>query len=245
MSQIKSADAVVIGGGARGCSIALFLARAGVRVALLERRFISSMVSSANGAQVNVSCKLPEHYTAMSLRSARMYPEFLDSLDSDIFLQQEGILFAALEPQEMAELRQRVEAVNRVPGVDAQLLDGREAREIIPALSSEVIGGYITRADGIVDVLKLVPAMARAAVRAGAEILRGVEVTAIKVEGGRVAGVNTTQGEIATPVVVNAAGVHVPHIGRMVGINIPVDADTATSSFRRPIRPCSLFPANM
>ncbi len=242
MAEIKRADAVVIGGGARGCSIALFLARAGVRVALVERRFISSMVSSANGAQVNVSCKLPEHYTAMSLRSARMYPEFLASLDSDIFLQQEGILFAALEPEEMEGFHQRVEAVNRVPGVDAQLLDGREAREIMPALSSEVIGGYISRADGIVDVLKLVPAMAGAALRAGAQILRGVEVTGIKVESGVVTGISTTRGEIATPVVVNAAGVHVPHIGRMVGISIPVDAEHGHMVISPPYPPLISIP---
>jgi len=225
MSDVKSADAVVVGGGARGLSIALFLARASVRVVLVERRFLSDMASSGNGAQVNVTGKEPGHYTAMSLRSARMYPEFIDSLDADIFLQQEGILFVTTDPEEMERFRQRVEIRNHVPGLMLQLVDGREAREILPAISPEAMGGYISRDDGIVDVLKLVPAVSRAARRAGAIILRGTEVTGIEVAAGRVQAVITNKGTIATPVVVNAAGVHVPHIGRMAGMSIPVDPE--------------------
>jgi sarcosine oxidase subunit beta len=225
MSDVKTADAVIIGGGARGLSIALFLARAGVKAVLAERRFLSDMASSGNGAQVNVTGKEPGCYTDMSLRSARMYPEFIDSLDADIFLQQEGILFVTTDPEELEGFRQRVDIRNQVPGLKVQLVDGREAREILPAVSPDVIGGYISLADGIVDVLKLVPAISRAARRAGAIILRGTEVTGIEVAAGRVQSVTTNHGTIATPVVVNAAGVHVPHIGRMVGVSIPVDPE--------------------
>jgi glycine/D-amino acid oxidase-like deaminating enzyme len=225
MSIAKTADVVVIGGGARGCSIALFLARAGVRVVLVERRYLSFMVSSANGAQVNVSAKKPHHYTEMSLKSARMYPDFIDSLDADIFLQQEGILFATTDPEELEKHRQRVQELRQIADLHVQLLDAAETRDIIPFLSPEVIGSYISREDGIVDVLKLIPAMARAARRAGAEILCNTEVTGIEVAGNRVQKVVTNHGEIATANVVNAAGVHVPHIGRMVGLSIPVDPE--------------------
>ncbi|UCF94725.1 MAG: FAD-binding oxidoreductase [Desulfobacterales bacterium] len=225
MSDTQSAEVVVIGGGARGCSIALFLARAGVRVILVERRYLASMVSSANGAQVNVTAKEPDPYTLLSLESARMYPDFIASLEADIFLQQEGILFVTLDPAEMENLRRRVETRNRLPGLHLRLLDGREAREIMPALTPDVIGGYVSSADGIVDVLALLPAMGRAARRAGATLLCNTEVTGIDVSGGRVQGVITNRGTIATPVVVDAAGVYTPHIGRMVGLSIPVDPE--------------------
>ncbi|MBW1995894.1 MAG: FAD-binding oxidoreductase, partial [Deltaproteobacteria bacterium] len=118
--------------------------------------------------------------------------------------------------------RQRVEIRNRIPGLNLRLLDGHEAREISPALSPEVIGGYICPEDGIVEVLKLLSAIGRAARRAGATILRQTEVTGIKVAAGRVQTVITNKGAIATPAVVNAAGVHTPHIGHMVGVSIPV-----------------------
>jgi sarcosine oxidase subunit beta len=183
------------------------------------------MASSGNGAQVNVTGKEPGDYTAMSLRSARMYPEFIDSLGADIFLQQEGILFVTTDSEEMERFRQRVDVRNRVPGLTLQIVDGQAAREILPAISPEVIGGYISRADGIVDVLKLMAAVSRAARRAGVIILRGTQVTGIEVASGRVQAVITNNGTIATPVVVNAAGVHVPHIGLMVGVTIPVDPE--------------------
>lgn len=234
MSEVKSADAVVIGGGARGCSIALFLARAGVRVVLVERRTLGDLSSTGNGAQVNITGKEPDYYTAMSLRSARMYPEFIASLDADVFLQQEGILFATTNPVEMESFRQRVEIRNRVPGLTVEVLDAREAKEILPALGPEVLGGYIARADGRVDVLQLIPAVSRAAQKAGAVILRGTEVTGIEVGGHRVQKVLTNRGAIATPVVVNAAGVHVPHIGRMIGVSIPVEPEHGHMAITQP-----------
>jgi len=225
MADVKVADVVVVGGGARGMSIALFLARAGVKVVLVERRVPADMATSGNGAQVNVTGKEPGHYTAMSLRSARMYPEFIAGLEADIFLKQQGILFVTTDPEEMEKFRERVDVRNRVPGLHLELLDGRQARGIIPALTPEVIGGYISRDDGIVEVLKLIPAVGRAARRAGAIILRCTEVTGIEVAAGRVQRVLTNQGAISTPVVVNAAGVHVPHIGEMAGVSIPVDPE--------------------
>lgn len=225
MAEVKSADVVVIGGGARGCTVALFLARAGVRVVLAERRVPANMATSGNGAQVNVTGKEPGYYTAMSLRSAEMYPAFLASLEDEVFLQQEGILYVTTDAAELEGFRDRVAVRNKVPGLQCELLDERQVHAVLPALGPEVIGGYLSRADGIVDVLKLLPAIARAARRAGAVILKGAEVTGIETAAGRVERVLTSQGPIATRVVVNAAGVHVPHVGQMVGLAIPVGAE--------------------
>jgi sarcosine oxidase subunit beta len=225
MAEVKSADVVVIGGGARGCSIALFLARAGVRVVVVERAALAHMATGGNGAQVNVTGKEPGYYTAMSLRSAQMYPEFVASLEDDIFLQQEGLLHVTSEPEELKAFRERVAERNQVPGLRCELLDGNEARAILPALGPDVLGGYLSRADGIVDVLHLIPAIARAARRAGAVILRRAEVKAIEISGCRIERVITSQGSIFTRVVVNAAGVYVPHVGHMIGLSIPVAAE--------------------
>jgi glycine/D-amino acid oxidase-like deaminating enzyme len=70
-----SPDVVVVGAGARGASVAYYLARAGVRVTLVEKGYLASGTSSMNVGLVNVSGKTPEHYTAFSLLSADMYPK--------------------------------------------------------------------------------------------------------------------------------------------------------------------------
>ena len=73
----QGADVVVAGGGIRGVCIAYYLARAGVGVTLVEKGFLGSGASSANTGLVNVSQKVPGHYTLFSLLSGDMYPEFI------------------------------------------------------------------------------------------------------------------------------------------------------------------------
>lgn len=144
MSNPQSADVVVIGGGIRGCTIALFLAREGLRVTLVERRFLSFMTSSANGGQVNVTDKSPDYYTALSLASARMYPEFVAGLDGEVFLQQKGILHVAMNEEQMDRIRRRVQTLQQVPGLRVQLVDDREAKEIVPGLTPDPFPTYGT-----------------------------------------------------------------------------------------------------
>jgi len=239
---MKTADAVVIGGGIRGCSIALFLARAGLRVVLVERRFPGSMASSANGGQVNVSAKQPDHYTLLSLRSARMYPEFIAGLKEEVFLQQKGIVFATLHAHEMEKLQKRVEILTGLDGLAPKLMDGHETRDLIPAYSKNVLGGYISTVDGVVDPLRLVAALVRTIRRAGVEIWCRTEVVGIDVQKDRVSGVITGKDRIETPVVVNAAGVDVPHIGRMVGVSIPVNAEHGHLAVSCPLPPALPLP---
>jgi sarcosine oxidase subunit beta len=242
MSNPQTADVVVVGGGIRGCTIALFLAREGLRVTLVERRFLSFMASSANGGQVNVTDKSPDYYTALSLRSARMYPEFIADLDKEVFLQQKGILHVATNEEELKRLRRRVLALQQVPGLRVRLVDGSEAKEIVPGLAPQVIGGYVSPDDGLVEVLNLLPALARTLRREGVTLLHHAEVTGIVLTGDRIEKVVTTKGDIAAPVVVNAAGVFVPFIGRMVGISIPVEPEHGHLVITQPYAPIVPIP---
>jgi sarcosine oxidase subunit beta len=86
-----------------------------------------------------------------------------------------------------------------------------------------VVGATFCRRDGIADPNGVTTGFARAAQRTGVAIERDTEVTGIGLEGGRVARVETARGAIATPVVVNAAGPHARQVGRMAGIEVPVD----------------------
>jgi sarcosine oxidase subunit beta len=242
MSYPQTADVVVIGGGIRGCTIALFLAREGLRVTLAERGFLSFMASSANGGQVNVTDKSPDYYTALSLRSARMYPEFVASLDGEVFLQQKGILHVATNEEEMAKIRLRVHTLQKIAGLRVELVDDKQAKEIVPGLTPEVNGGYVSPDDGLVEVLNLLPALARTARREGVTLLHHTEVAGIVFSGDRIEKVVTTGGDIATPMVVNAAGVFVPAIGRMVGISIPVEPEHGHLVITQPYAPIVPIP---
>jgi glycine/D-amino acid oxidase-like deaminating enzyme len=218
----EGADVVVVGGGIRGAGIAYYLARAGVRVALVEKGFFGSGASGANAGLVNVSQKAPGHYTLFSLLSADMYPEFVAGLEADVDYQRDGFLRVAETDADVDDLIQRAQTQSRVPGVKVEILDVKRARALEPALSPRIAAASFCAQDGNVDPLKLVRAVARAAQRHGAQILHHREVTGIRLAGGRVAAVLTRQDEIATDVVVDAAGVFVPDVARMVGVEVPI-----------------------
>ena len=218
----RTADVVIVGGGIRGLSIAYYLARSGARVSVVERGQIGAGASSANAGLVNASQKKPAHYTALSLLSGEMYPEFVAGLDVPVDYQRDGFLRVAETDAEAEGLARDAAAQSRVPGITVEVLDLRAARTLEPALSPRLVAASFCAQDGNLDPLKLVPAVGRAARRHGARILHHLEVTGIRVAGGRVAGVATREGEIATDTVVDAAGVFVPEIARMVGIQVPV-----------------------
>lgn len=242
-------DVVVVGGGVRGTSIAYFLARAGVRVTLLEKGALASGASGANVGLVNVSGKTPEHYTAFSLASADMYPAMLAELDAEVDYQREGYLQVALTETEAAALRAHAERQSRVPGVRVEVLDARAARELEPALSPRLAAATFCAQDGNVDPMKLTVALARAARRHGADVLCHREVTGIRRAGQRITAVVTQEGEIATGCVVDAAGVLVPAVARMVGVEVPIlpqrgqifQTETVGPLLRRPVHALRQF----
>ncbi len=213
---------MVVGGGIRGVCIAYYLARAGVGVTLVEKGFLGSGASSANAGLVNVSQKVPGHYTLFSLLSGDMYPEFVAELEAEVDYQRDGYLRVAETDAEVEDLIQRAQTQSRVPGVKVEILDARRARALEPALSPSIAAASFCAQDGNVDPLKLVRAVGRAAHRHGARIVHHREVTGIRLEGGRMAAVVTREGEIAADVVVDAAGVFVPDVARMVGVEVPI-----------------------
>jgi glycine oxidase ThiO len=216
------ADVVVVGGGIRGLCIAYYLARNAVGVTLVEKGFLGSGASSANAGLVNVSQKGPGHYTLFSLLSADMYPDFVAELDADVDYQRDGYLRVADTDADVEDLIQRAQTQSRVPGVTVEILDSRRARSLEPALSPRIAAASFCAQDGNVDPLKLVRAVGRAARRHGAQILHHREVTGIRLEGGRATAVVTREGEIAADAVVDAAGIFVPDVARMVGVRVPI-----------------------
>jgi len=216
------ADVVVVGGGIRGLCITYFLARAGVAVTLVEKGFLGAGASTANEGLVNVSQKRPAHYTLFSLLSADMYPEFVAELGEDVEYQRDGYLRVAETESDVEDLIERAQTQSRVPGVKVEILDTRRALALEPALSPRIAAASFCAQDGNLEPLKLVRAVGRAALRVGARILHHRQVTGIRLDGGRVAGVTTHEGDLAADVVVDAAGIFVTDVARMVGIDVPI-----------------------
>ncbi len=223
MTLPQTADVVIIGGGVMGASTAYHLARRGVqRVVLLERdSFFGSGATGrcAGGVRHQFSTAVNIH---LSIHSLRMLEAFQEELGQAIDLKRCGYLFLLSTPEEMEQFRRSVALQNSL-GVMSRLVDVGEIAARVPLLNLQgIVGGAFYEEDGTADPSSVVQGYVKGARRLGATLLTDVEVTGITMRGDRVVGVQTTEGSISTPVVVNAAGPWAGLVGRMAGLELPI-----------------------
>src|SRR5258708_6787709 len=220
----RSAEVVIVGGGCMGASVAYHLTRRGITdIVLVEREQMLGAGSTGRNAggvrhQFSNAANI-----RLSIESIQALERFGDEVGSPIDFHQDGYLFLLASQSSVDTFQQNV-ALQRSLGIDVQWLDANEAAAVAPGLATHgVLGATFCARDGIADPNGVTTGFAKAAQAAGAEIVRDTEVTAIRVDDGRIVGVDTSRGSIDAPVGVNAAGPHARSIGRMAGIDVPVD----------------------
>jgi sarcosine oxidase subunit beta len=219
----KTADAVIVGGGVMGLSSAYHLARRGLaNVVLLERApFFGTGATGKNAGGIRHQFAT-EINIRLSLLSIPMLERFESEPGYPVDLRFCGYLFLLTRAEDTAAFQRNVALQHRL-GVMTEWLTPDEVAQRIPLVrTDDVLAGTFYSHDGLADPGGVTQGYVNGARRLGAQLLTDVEVTGITVEGGRVRGVQTAQGEIATPVVVNAAGPWAAAVGRMAGLDIPV-----------------------
>jgi len=216
------ADVVVIGGGIVGAACAYYLCEAGLQVHLVERRFPAAGTSSACDGLILVWDKQPGPELALGQASAALWEGLAASLDFDFEYARKGTVLLAEGEQGLTEAWETARKMAEA-GVRSELLDNRDLLKLEPNLAPDLAGGVFFPDDAQVDPRRATLALLEAAKRRGLVLHTGAEVTAIeRADDGRVRGVVTTTGRIATGHVVNAAGVWSGEIARMVGATLPV-----------------------
>ena len=214
----------MVGGGVMGASTAYHLAARGVKdVVLLEREpFLGEMSTGrcAGGIRHQFSTEIN---VRLSIESIRMLERFPDELGQDVGLKLCGYLFLLTRDEDLPTFRDNVALQHRL-GIDTRWLEPADCAELVPELDLEgVLAGTIYDRDGLADPSGVVQGYASGARRLGVTILTEMAVTGISVDGGRIRAVETPAGSIETPVVVNACGAWAPELGKMVGVDIPID----------------------
>ncbi|HVD46194.1 MAG TPA: FAD-binding oxidoreductase [Candidatus Limnocylindria bacterium] len=234
---MESADVVIAGGGIAGCALAYQLAKRKVDVVLLERETLGSQSTGkcAGGVRQQFS-------TEANVRVQRMSVKMLEAFEHDTGhpadFRQIGYLFLFTQPQQVEDFRHNMEMWHRVGLTEARWVDPAEAAKMVPVLNvDDVLGCSFCPTDGIASPADVTAGYASAARRLGARLKEGVDVTGIDVASGRVQGVRTSAGDIATRMVINCAGAWAASIGRLAGLEIPV------LPYRRHIAVTGTFPA--
>ena len=214
------ARVVIIGSGIAGSSIAYHLTERGWRdiVVLEQGPLISGTTSHAPGlvGQLRSSISL----TKMLVYSIALYKQLQVHGNPGYF--EVGSLRLASSKERMEELKRQV-GFSRSAGLDAELISASEAKRMFPMMSLEgVEGALLLPTDGSAKAPILAEALATLAQQRGATFYANTRVTGIEVVNGHVQAINTLQGRIRTEIIVVAAGIWSPRIGRMVSISIPL-----------------------
>lgn len=218
----NSFDVVIVGAGVIGCSSAFRLAERGMKVCVLDKGTIGC------GGTGRSSAIIRQHYSneltaRMALDSLKVFQEFDDRVGGDVGFTRTG--FVAIAPAtDLLGLQANV-ALQQGVGIDTKILSAEEMRRKFPFLESQDVAAVAFEPDaGYADPHLTVNAFADAARRNGAVFRLNQAVTGIRMEHDRVVGVDTIEGTLNAPVVINCAGPWGGQVGEMAGLNLPVKA---------------------
>src|SRR5438309_6872080 len=220
-------DVVIIGAGVHGLAIAYYLGKRGItNVAVLDKGYLGGGASGRNTAIIRSNYRTPQG-VAFYDESVKLYERLALELDYNVMFSQQGHLTVAHTDRGVTTLRERAE-VNRLLGVDSRMVGREEIAKLLPVLDlsdrphQPVLSGLYHPPGGIIRHDAVVWGYARGVDRQGAEIHPYTEVTAITRQNGRVTGVRTTRGDIATSTVVNATAGWCSAVAHLAGVELPI-----------------------
>ncbi len=221
----RTADVAIVGGGIVGASIAYQLTAAGCRnVVILERETSQGKGSTGKSmGGVRAQFSTPVNIQ-MSLFSIPFLRDFEKALGHPSGYRAQGYLFVATAQRHLDYLRTNYERQAAAGLTTASLVTREDIVRMVPQLrSDDILGGSFCSTDGFVDPYSVMTGFTLRAVDQGAELIRDAQVTGIKQDAQGIAGVETTQGEIAARTVVNCAGAWSAAVAKMAGVELPVE----------------------
>lgn len=221
--MISSAEAVVIGAGSFGSSLAYHLAKQGLRDVVLIDRFGVGGQTSPRAAGLTQQIRREEETTRLAKLSVEKLVNFTNETDIPLELHQSGSVKMARDAAGVAQVEWEIREGQKL-GLDIRPIDADELAERAPWARTEGVQAmWITPSDLFLEP-RQVPWVYAAAARArGVTILAETPVTGLmRGSGGRVTGVETSKGAISAPIVVDCAGAWTRQVADEAGIRIPV-----------------------
>ncbi len=218
--MVERADAVIVGAGVHGASLAFHLAEAGVKALVVERGTAAAGATGRSSGLVRMHYDVPED-AKLAWLSHAYFANWTDRVGGDAGFVRTG--FVQMVPsEEVAALRANV-AMQQALGIDTQLIGPQEVAEQLPgAIVDDVEVAAWEPQSGYADPTMTTTSLLAAAQALGARLMTRTSVSAVRTEGERVSGVDTSRGVIEAPIVVLAAGAWSVPLAASIGLELPV-----------------------
>ena len=195
----KTADVVIIGGGAAGTSVAYHLGRMGVKnVVLVEQNY------TPFGGTGRCAAHYRQQFGTVSncllgIQSVKEFDTLEEETGFDLEITKHGFLMTAYTQEHLDQLKKDTAMQNEL-GIPTVILDPQQCKEVAPYLNIDgIVGGAHSHNDGHINPMKMALAYKDGAEKCGVEFYNYTKVLDIEVEAGKVKAVVTDKGTIETP----------------------------------------------
>jgi len=218
----RAADVIIIGGGLHGCSTALHLGLAGLKTIIIEKDRVGRHASSANAGGVRrLGRALPE--IPLANAALEQWRHIADLVGDDCGFSSTNQIKVAETETELQALKARCDQLLSIGFEHEEMIDQKQLRELLPAVSPHCTGGMIVRGDGHANPFLTVKAFSYKARLLGAQIIENTPVNGLQQHGGNWQ-VTTPKGVYEAPVIVNCAGAWGGQVATMLGDFAPIKA---------------------
>src|ERR1700704_311048 len=221
MTSFRSADVVVVGGGTVGAWTAVLLAESGVpNVVLIEARTLGDGASSRAAGMVRAQGGT-ETAIRLGLRTQEFYAASGDRFPLDCGFVAQGYLMPCFTDAEVEQAHERI-TLQRTLGLEVEFLSSAGIDERQTGLApGATLGASYAPGDGYIDAPRNVLAYTAALTAGGVDVRERCTFTGLRTSGGRVVGVDTSDGPIDTERVVLTGGPQLAEVGATAGVRIP------------------------
>ena len=228
-------DVIIVGAGSIGVPAAWAMARSGLKVLVVDKLASGGQGSNKSAIGGIRATHSEPAKIRVCLRSCEIASTWQSTVGDDIEWTTGGYSFVAYRKREADILKGLLET-QKAQGLDIDWLEADQLLSVIPALNQDgLLGGTFSSSDGHCSPLLFGHAMARQALKEGAEFRFHESVTSVDLRDGKVCGVTTDRGQYSAPIVINAAGAWASVIGRMVGLEHPVVPDSHEGGITEPV----------
>ncbi|MGV8027260.1 MAG: NAD(P)/FAD-dependent oxidoreductase [Anaerolineaceae bacterium] len=229
-------DAIIIGAGSVGVPTAFFLAKAGLKMLVLDNKPSIGQASNKSAIGGIRATHSDPSKAWLCQRSLQIFSTWKEVYGDEIEWKKGGYVYAVYHKEDESSLKTLL-VKQKSWKMNIDWLNAKALLNIIPDLNPEnLLGGTYSPEDGHASPLLSLFAFYKHALVHNAVFRFNAVVTGFTKQNGKIVGVQTTQGHYSSEIIINAAGAWAGELGKLAGVHIPINPESHEAGITEPVQ---------